>query len=139
MQRWGLEDLIPTTELLVSELVTNAVKYSRGDVTLRLVNERALVCEVLDNSAALPRLRQANGDDENGRGLQVVRQLSQRWGARRTPPGTPRCASRPAGVLADTPAAHPGTRPGFAGPVELRSFWTVSVVQVGNSKKSGEG
>jgi Stage II sporulation protein E (SpoIIE)/Histidine kinase-like ATPase domain len=87
MKLWGLEDLIPTTELLVSELVTNAVKYSRGDVTLRLVNERALVCEVLDSSAALPRLRQANGDDENGRGLQVVRQLSKRWGARRTAAG----------------------------------------------------
>ena len=87
MKRWDLEDLIPTTELLVSELVTNAVRYSRGDVTLRLVNEKALVCEVLDNSAALPRLRQANGEDENGRGLQVVRQLSQRWGARRTPTG----------------------------------------------------
>jgi Stage II sporulation protein E (SpoIIE)/Histidine kinase-like ATPase domain len=87
MKRWGLDDLIPTTELLVSELVTNAVKYSRGDVTLRLVNEKALVCEVLDSSAALPRLRQANGDDENGRGLQVVRQLSKRWGARRTTAG----------------------------------------------------
>jgi len=87
MKRWGLEDLIPTTELLVSELVTNAIRYSQGDVTLRLVNERALVCEVLDNSAALPRLRQANSDDENGRGLQVVRQLSSRWGARRTPSG----------------------------------------------------
>jgi Stage II sporulation protein E (SpoIIE)/Histidine kinase-like ATPase domain len=87
MKRWGLEDMIPTTELLVSELVTNAVKYSRGDVTLRLVNEKALVCEVLDNSAALPRLRQANGNDENGRGLQVVRQLAKRWGARRTPTG----------------------------------------------------
>src|ERR1700735_4711800 len=87
MKRWDLEDLIPTTELLVSELVTNAVKYSRGDVTLRLVNEKALVCEVLDNSGALPRLRQANSDDENGRGLQVVRQLSQRWGARRTATG----------------------------------------------------
>jgi Stage II sporulation protein E (SpoIIE)/Histidine kinase-like ATPase domain len=87
MKRWGLDDLIPTTELLVSELVTNAVKYSRGDVTLRLVNEKALVCEVLDSSAALPRLRQANGDDENGRGLQVVRQLSKRWGARRTTTG----------------------------------------------------
>jgi Stage II sporulation protein E (SpoIIE)/Histidine kinase-like ATPase domain len=87
MKRWGLEDMIPTTELLVSELVTNAVKYSRGHVTLRLVNERALVCEVLDNSAALPRLCQANGNDENGRGLQVVRQLAKRWGARRTPTG----------------------------------------------------
>jgi GAF domain-containing protein len=87
LKRWGLEDLIPTTELLVSELVTNAVKYSHGDVTLRLVNERALVCEVLDNSGALPRLRQASSDDENGRGLQVVRQLSHRWGARRTATG----------------------------------------------------
>ena len=87
MKRWDLEDLIPTTELLVSELVTNAVKYSRGEVTLRLVNEKALVCEVLDSSGALPRLRQANSEDESGRGLQVVRQLSQRWGARRTATG----------------------------------------------------
>ena len=70
----------------IPRLVDVAAEF-RGDVTLRLVNERALVCEVLDNSAALPRLRQANGDDENGRGLQVVRQLSQRWGARRTPAG----------------------------------------------------
>ena len=87
MKRWDLEDLIPTTELLVSELVTNAVRYSRGEVTLRLVNEKALVCEVLDNSGALPRLRQANSEDENGRGLQVVRQLAHRWGARRTATG----------------------------------------------------
>jgi len=49
--------------------------------------ERALVCEVIDSSGALPRLRSPNGDDENGRGLQVVRQLSQRWGARRTTAG----------------------------------------------------
>ncbi len=87
MKRWDLEDMLPITELLVSELVTNAIRYSHGDITLRLVKEKALVCEVLDNSAALPRLRQANGDDENGRGLQVVRQLSKRWGARRTPAG----------------------------------------------------
>jgi Stage II sporulation protein E (SpoIIE)/Histidine kinase-like ATPase domain len=87
MKRWDLEELIPTTELLVSELVTNAVRYSRGEVTLRLVNEKALVCEVLDTSAAMPRLRQAGGEDENGRGLQVVRQLAKRWGARRTPTG----------------------------------------------------
>jgi GAF domain-containing protein len=83
MKRWGLEDLLPTTELLVSELVTNAMRYSRAEATLRLVNERALVIEVLDGSPTLPRLRQANGDDENGRGLQVVRLLSKRWGTRR--------------------------------------------------------
>ena len=87
MKRWNLEDLIPTTELLVSELVTNAVRYSRGDITVRLVNEKGLVCEVLDSSGAMPRLRQATNDDETGRGLQVVRQLAKRWGARRTATG----------------------------------------------------
>jgi serine phosphatase RsbU (regulator of sigma subunit) len=87
MLRWGLEDLIPTTELLVSELVTNALRYSPGKITLRLVREGGLVCEVGDNSAALPRLRHAGRDDENGRGLQVVSQLAHRWGARRTRSG----------------------------------------------------
>ncbi len=87
MERWGLHDMIPITELLVSELVTNALRYSPGTVTLRLVREGALVCEVGDNSAALPRLRQAGRDDENGRGLQVVSQFAQRWGARRTATG----------------------------------------------------
>jgi anti-sigma regulatory factor (Ser/Thr protein kinase) len=109
MKRWELEDLIPTTELLVSELVTNAVKYSRGDVTLRLVNERALVCEVIDNSGALPRLRQAGGDDENGRGLQVVRQLAHRWGARRTPTGKVVWCEQPlpgAGLMDDIQPLH---------------------------------
>jgi GAF domain-containing protein len=110
MKRWGLQDLIPTTELLVSELVTNAVRYSRGDVTLRLVNEKALVCEVLDNSGALPRLRQANGEDENGRGLQVVRQLAHRWGARRTATGKVVWCEQPlpgsAGALDDMPPLH---------------------------------
>jgi serine phosphatase RsbU (regulator of sigma subunit) len=87
MERWGLDDMIPITELLVSELVTNALRYSPGAVTLRIVREGALVCEVGDNSAALPRLRQAGRDDENGRGLQVVSQFAARWGARRTRTG----------------------------------------------------
>jgi hypothetical protein len=84
MERWGLGELIPTTELLVSELVTNAFRHALGPITLRLVLEGSLVCEVLDDSAALPRLRHADSDDENGRGLQVVSQLAKRWGARRT-------------------------------------------------------
>jgi GAF domain-containing protein len=109
MKRWDLEDLIPTTELLVSELVTNAVKYSRGEVTLRLVNEKALVCEVLDTSGALPRLRQASSDDENGRGLQVVRQLSHRWGTRRTATGKVVWCEQQlpgAGFIDDIPPLH---------------------------------
>jgi serine phosphatase RsbU (regulator of sigma subunit)/anti-sigma regulatory factor (Ser/Thr protein kinase) len=87
LARWGLDELMPTTELLVSELVTNAIRYATGEVTIRLVLDGSLVCEVLDNSSALPRLRHAGRDEECGRGLEVVSQLAQRWGARRTREG----------------------------------------------------
>ena len=88
LKRWGLEDLIDTTELLVSELVTNAIKYANGEVLLRLVLEPdSLVCEVHDSSPALPRVLQVDKDAENGRGLHVVQQLSARWGARRNATG----------------------------------------------------
>jgi serine phosphatase RsbU (regulator of sigma subunit)/anti-sigma regulatory factor (Ser/Thr protein kinase) len=88
LRRWGLTDLLPTAELLVSELVTNAVRYAQGKIELRLVKENdALFCEVLDDSAALPRLRHPDDSDERGRGLQVVSQLAQRWGARRAASG----------------------------------------------------
>jgi serine phosphatase RsbU (regulator of sigma subunit)/anti-sigma regulatory factor (Ser/Thr protein kinase) len=87
LQKWGLAELIPTTELLVSELVTNAVRYAQGKIGLRLILEGGLVCEVLDGSAALPRIRHPGCEDERGRGLQVVSQVAQRWGARRTPSG----------------------------------------------------
>ncbi|TDC70038.1 PAS domain-containing protein [Actinomadura sp. GC306] len=84
---WGLEELEYTTELLASELITNALRYAPGPIELRLLLERTLVCEVLDRSAALPRLRRAEDDDENGRGLLVVSQLAHRWGTRRTAAG----------------------------------------------------
>ena len=87
LRRWGLSDLIPVVELLVSELVTNAVRYAQGPIGLRLVLENGLVCEVFDDSAALPRLRDPGGEDERGRGLQVVSQMAPRWGARRTASG----------------------------------------------------
>jgi serine phosphatase RsbU (regulator of sigma subunit)/anti-sigma regulatory factor (Ser/Thr protein kinase) len=87
LRQWGLAELIPTTELLVSELVTNAVRYAQGKIGLRLILEGGLVCEVLDDSAALPRIRHPGEEDERGRGLQVVSQVAQRWGARRTPSG----------------------------------------------------
>ncbi len=85
--KWQLTELIPTTQLLACELVTNAIRYAKGPVTLRLVRERVLVCEVADSSSALPRLRLAGGDEERGRGLQIVSTLSHRWGARRTARG----------------------------------------------------
>ena len=88
LKRWGLEDLIPVTELLVSELVTNAIKYAKGEILMRLILESgSLACEVHDSSPALPRVLQVDRDAENGRGLHVVSQLATRWGARRTHTG----------------------------------------------------
>jgi serine phosphatase RsbU (regulator of sigma subunit)/anti-sigma regulatory factor (Ser/Thr protein kinase) len=87
LEKWDLASMLGTTQLLASELVTNAIRYSEGPVRLRLIKEDRLVCEVFDNSFAVPRLRQAAGDDERGRGLQIVSRLSLRWGTRRTPTG----------------------------------------------------
>ncbi len=84
LEKWDLAGMVDTTQLLASELVTNAIRYAEGPVTLRLIKEGALVCEVLDNSPALPKLQHAAKDDETGRGLQIVSKLSGRWGARRT-------------------------------------------------------
>ncbi|MBY8877073.1 SpoIIE family protein phosphatase [Actinacidiphila acidipaludis] len=81
---WGLDDLVDTTELLVSELVTNALRHGYGDIRLRLLLDRTLVCEVWDSALMQPRRRRARDTDEGGRGLQLVTMLSQSWGSRRT-------------------------------------------------------
>ncbi|MEU8549795.1 SpoIIE family protein phosphatase [Streptomyces roseoverticillatus] len=88
LSEWGLEDLSFTTELIVSELVTNAVRYaSGGPVHVRLIRDRSLVCEVADTGHTSPHLRHAAADDEGGRGLFIVAQLTQRWGTRYIPTG----------------------------------------------------
>ncbi|MEK0099703.1 SpoIIE family protein phosphatase [Streptomyces sp. A475] len=81
---WGLDGLAFTTELVVSELVTNAIRYASGPIRLRLIVERALICEVSDAGASAPHLRHPRTTDEGGRGLFLVSQFSQRWGARYT-------------------------------------------------------
>jgi serine phosphatase RsbU (regulator of sigma subunit)/anti-sigma regulatory factor (Ser/Thr protein kinase) len=79
---WGLTDAIETAELLVSEVVGNAVRHGAGDeVGLRLVRTDALLCEVLDDEPALPALLSAGPDGERGRGLRVVSRLAREWGA----------------------------------------------------------
>ncbi|MFC8142013.1 SpoIIE family protein phosphatase [Streptomyces paradoxus] len=87
LARWGLDELAFTTELVVSELVTNAMRYATGSIRLRLIRERALVCEVLDGGATAPHLRHPRTTDEGGRGLLLVSQLTQRWGTRFLPEG----------------------------------------------------
>jgi PAS domain S-box-containing protein len=85
--QWGLPDLAPTTELIVSELVTNAIRHATGPIRLRLIRHQNLTCEVSDTSNSLPRLRHARTTDESGRGLFLVTQLSHRRGTRYTPDG----------------------------------------------------
>jgi PAS domain S-box-containing protein len=87
VEQWGLGELAMTTELVVSELVTNAIRYAATPIRLRLLRDARLTCEVSDGSSTAPRLRHARSTDEGGRGLFLVAQLAQRWGARYTGEG----------------------------------------------------
>ncbi|MGW0188984.1 SpoIIE family protein phosphatase [Streptomyces sp. NPDC003362] len=79
---WGLDDLAFTTELIVTELLTNALRYGTPPIRLRMIRDRTLVCEVSDGSSTAPYLRHARVTDEGGRGLGLVAQLTGRWGTR---------------------------------------------------------
>jgi PAS domain S-box-containing protein len=82
LSEWGLDDAVFVTELVVSELVTNAIRYGRPPIELRLIYDRTLICEVSDGSTTAPHLRRARTFDEGGRGLLLVAQLTQGWGTR---------------------------------------------------------
>lgn len=80
---WNLDEAVYTTELVVSELVTNAIRYGKGPVRLRLIRDRGrLLTEVTDANSASPHLRRARENDEGGRGLFIVMRLSTHWGVR---------------------------------------------------------
>ncbi|MEH0468744.1 SpoIIE family protein phosphatase [Streptomyces hayashii] len=87
LAEWGLPELSFTTELVVSELVTNAIRYAAGPIRLRLIRDRTLICEVFDGGATAPHLRHPRATDEGGRGLLLVSQVSRRWGTRFLPEG----------------------------------------------------
>ncbi|MEU2284902.1 SpoIIE family protein phosphatase [Streptomyces sp. NPDC013178] len=93
--RWELEELSFTTELILSELVTNAIRYGTPPVRVRLLRDRTLICEVSDSSNTSPHLRYAAMTDEGGRGLFLVAQLTDRWGTRYTPGGKVIWAEQP--------------------------------------------
>ncbi|MFG2981814.1 SpoIIE family protein phosphatase [Streptomyces sp. NPDC048258] len=85
---WNVdEDTAAATELIVSELVTNALRYGTPPLRLRLIKDLTLTCEVHDTSITTPHLRHARTVDEGGRGLFIVAQLAQRWGSRYTAEG----------------------------------------------------
>ncbi|MFJ4031501.1 SpoIIE family protein phosphatase [Streptomyces griseoluteus] len=100
LDAWGLTEELFATELIVSELVTNAIRYARPPVHLRLINDRQLTCEVSDGSSSAPHLRHARTTDEGGRGLLLVSQLAERWGARYEDLGKTIWAEQPLGAAA---------------------------------------
>ncbi|MGW6907191.1 ATP-binding SpoIIE family protein phosphatase [Streptomyces sp. NPDC054940] len=84
---WDLDDLAESSELLVSEMVANAVRFASRPIVLRLLRTDVLRCEVEDDSPIVPRMRHARLSDEGGRGLFLVDQLAQRWGVTRVSTG----------------------------------------------------
>ncbi|MFJ5219676.1 SpoIIE family protein phosphatase [Streptomyces sp. NPDC088354] len=87
LDQWGLEHLAFELELIVSELITNAIRHGHDPIRLRLVLDRTLICEVSDASSTFPHIRRAATTDEGGRGLFLVAQCSHRWGTRYLPVG----------------------------------------------------
>jgi anti-sigma regulatory factor (Ser/Thr protein kinase) len=75
-------DVVDNAELMVSELVTNAVLHGAPDVRLTVVAEEgALSVEVTDGSSRLPRTSAPSAmDDSSGRGLEIIELLSVAWG-----------------------------------------------------------
>ncbi len=87
LDEWGLAEHAFAMELILSELITNAIRYGSAPLTLQLLRDRALTCEVSDGSSTSPHLRHAATLDEGGRGLFLVAQMADRWGTRYTPEG----------------------------------------------------
>ncbi len=87
LEAWGLAEFGFTMELILSELITNAIRYGTAPIHVRLIRDRTLICEVADGSSTSPHLRYAATTDEGGRGLFLVSQMAERWGTRYTPQG----------------------------------------------------
>ncbi|RII15900.1 hypothetical protein DSC45_16790 [Streptomyces sp. YIM 130001] len=83
---WDLASLSDVTVLLVSELVTNSLRYASGPIGVRISRlpgpAAGLLVEVSDPLPEPPRERAAGSEDEGGRGLQLVACSARRWGTR---------------------------------------------------------
>ncbi|MFJ9821354.1 SpoIIE family protein phosphatase [Streptomyces sp. NPDC101151] len=118
LTEWGLEEIVFTAELILSELITNAVRYGAEPIAVRLIRTEpisgfdagTLIFEVSDGSGTSPRLRRANVTDEGGRGLFLVAQSTERWGTRYTPTGK---------VIWAEKSLHADTTPEVAGLDEI--------------------
>ena len=84
----GLSDaVLDDAMLLTSELVTNAIRHGRGEVTVRLwPGPPTIRLEVSDQNPRAPAMRDTDVEAEQGRGLAIVDALSDRWGSAPPPP-----------------------------------------------------
>jgi anti-sigma regulatory factor (Ser/Thr protein kinase) len=81
LRAWGCADAIADAELLVSELVTNAVLHARSATSVTIERDGATVrISVCDDSPTRPRLRNYGPEAVTGRGLVIVDRIAQRWG-----------------------------------------------------------
>jgi PAS domain S-box-containing protein len=88
LRDWDLAECIDTAELLVSEVVTNAIRYARapGDLVVRRAAD-AIYIEVSDSDGRVPRILHPSDEEEHGRGMILVEALAARWGTRPTHTG----------------------------------------------------
>jgi anti-sigma regulatory factor (Ser/Thr protein kinase) len=89
--RWELDELTESVEQIASELATNAIKHAEGNssvVILLMFAAGTLRLEVRDRDPLnLPQLKKPTPADLDGRGLIVVKAMSDRWGVRVTDTG----------------------------------------------------
>jgi serine phosphatase RsbU (regulator of sigma subunit)/PAS domain-containing protein/anti-sigma regulatory factor (Ser/Thr protein kinase) len=106
LSRWDLFELRDTTLLLVSEVVTNALRHTHGEVSIELVRHAGMVrVNVWDQNSMAPTQSPADLLDESGRGIPLVSALSDRWGS------APRGAGKVVWFELDSPPAS-GTMSG---------------------------
>jgi anti-sigma regulatory factor (Ser/Thr protein kinase) len=87
LRAWRLDPLVDPAVLLVSELVTNSLRYAHGPIGVRMVRGETLLVEVSDPLPDPPRARRPTPEEEGGRGLQLVSREARRWGTRQGPIG----------------------------------------------------
>lgn len=87
LAEWDVPGCGDTVELLVSEIVTNAMRHAWGAVLTLTIENGTCRCEVRDTNPAMPAICHAHEGDEGGRGIYLMEALADRWGARAEPAG----------------------------------------------------